>query len=107
MADLDSIKRIYRRLAKIKAGDELQIQINWLQETFLRHAEHTDEDSQRVTSTGFSSQSAGFAFPDSTPQERADALDRVISELEAELAGAAAANRPGFLVPQFCTEAIR
>jgi len=107
MADLDSIKRIYRRLAKIKAGDDLQLQINWLQETFIRHAEHTDEDSQRVTSTGFSSQSAGFAFPDSTPQERADALDRVITEMEAELAGTSATSRPGFMVPHFCTEAIR
>lgn len=107
MADIDSLKRIYRRLAKVKAGDDLATQIQWLETTFVRHAEHTDEDSQRVTTTGFKNQSAGFAFPDSTPQERAEALDRLITEMEAELAGELASQRPGFLVPHFCTESIR
>jgi hypothetical protein len=102
MADIDSIKRIYKRLARVKAGEELQAQITWLTETFVRHAEHTDDDSSRVNNTGFQGQSSGFEFPDSTPQERADALDKLLTELEAELAGALAPSRPGFLVPIFC-----
>ena len=40
-------------------------------------------------------------------QERAEALDRLITEMEAELAGTAAALRPGFLVPQFDSYTIR
>lgn len=107
MADIDSLKRIYRRLAKAKAGDDLATQIAWLGTTFVRHAETTDDDSARVVSLSGEGTSTGFAFPDSTPQERAEALDRLITEMEAELAGEAAAQRPGFLVPHFCTEAIR
>ena len=107
MADIDSIKRIYRRLAKIKAGNELQAQIDWLTETFVTHAEHTDADSPRVTVSNYKANVSNFAFPDSTPQERADALDRLITEMEAELAGAAAVLSPGFLVPQFDTCEIR
>lgn len=107
MADIDSIKRIYRRLAKIKAGDDLQLQINWLMETFVRHAEHVDADSPRVTVSNYKTNVSNFAFPDSTPQERADALDRLITEMEAEIAGEAAALRPGFLVPEFESFRIR
>lgn len=107
MADIDSIKRIYRRLAKIKAGDDLQLQIDWLMETFVTHAEHADADSKRVTVSNYKSNVSNFAFPDSTPHERADALDRLITEMEAELAGEVAALRPGFLVPQFDTCEIR
>lgn len=107
MADIDSIKRIYRRLAKIKAGDDLQLQIKWLMETFVAHAEHADADSQRVTVANYKTSNSSFAFPDSTPHERAEALDRLITEMEAEIAGAAAVMRPGFLVPQFDTYPIR
>lgn len=103
-ADISDLKRIYRRLARSKAEAPhgLSEQITWLTTTFLGHAERTNADTMRVTTLSQEGGSSSFAFPDSTPQERAVALDQLLTELEAERDGTVNPYGGSIIVPHFC-----
>lgn len=86
MADIQTLKRLYRRMAKLKAGDELADQKAWLEETFLKRAGEADEGGFQATNDSFEGSSFAGLYKGASAEDRALALDDALSEIEAEIA---------------------
>ena len=91
MADIQTLRRIYRRMAKLKAADStLAAQKVWLEETFLKRAGEADEGGFQATNDSFEGSSFAGLYKGASAEDRALALDDALSELEAEIAAEAA-----------------
>ena len=88
MADLQTLKRLYRRMAKLTAGDDLAAQKTWLEETFLKRAGEADGGGFQATNDAFEGSSFAGIYKGSSAEDRALALDDALTEIEAEIAAA-------------------
>lgn len=106
MADLESLKRMYRRLALIKAETPvtLRTQKLYLESLFVPRAEKADGGGMQATSTSFEGGAFAAVFKGSSDEERAVALLNAIEDIEREIAaetdGAAAPLAVAALLPR-------
>jgi hypothetical protein len=82
--DIDSLARIARREARILSAD-LDHQLAWLIASFTANG-GIRENNTEATQLGQEGSSSTFQYRGSTAEERRLALDRVITEVEAEIA---------------------
>ena len=96
---------MYRRLARSNAGADLAAQAAFLTAAFLAKAALADDGDVNVQNQGYEGSSASFLYRGATAEERAEALDDALRQLEDEIAGT---NRsaPGMLTPIFRSEYI-
>lgn len=88
MADIQTLTRLYRRMAKLKANAPrgLAEQETWLEETFLKRAGEADEGGFQATNDAFEGSSFAGVYKGASAEDRALALDAAIAEIEAEIA---------------------
>lgn len=88
MADLESLKRMYRRLALIEAAEPkaLEDQKTYLEGLFVTRADKANKGGLQATSTSFEGGAITAVFKGSSDEERATALLNAIEEIEAEIA---------------------
>ena len=88
MADLQTLTRLYRRMAKLKADHPkgLAEQKGWLEETFLKRAGEADEGGFQATNDAFEGSSFAGVYKGASAEDRALALDTAITEIDAEIA---------------------
>lgn len=90
MADIQTLKRLYRRMAKLsaEAPKGLAEQKTWLEETFLKRAGEADEGGFQALSDSVEGSSFAGAYKGASAEDRALALDDALSEIESEIAAA-------------------
>lgn len=88
MADLQSLTRIYRRLAQENGGTDLSAQKTWLVTTFMVRASGADAGGFQPSATSFEGGSFSGLFRGASEEERAISLLNAIEEVEAAIAAA-------------------
>lgn len=76
--------------ARVRQPDSLAEQKKWLTDLYL--AEAVDRSGAEITSSSFAGNAHAQQFRASTPEDRRHALRNAIEQLEAQIAGATAAN---------------
>ena len=89
MADVSILKRIYLRYARIEAGTDLQAQLTWLLDKFVKRASEADEGGFQATQDSFENATFAGVWKGSSAEDRTWALDEAILELEAKIEAAA------------------
>lgn len=106
VADIQVLKRIYRRLATYQAAAPkgLAEQRAWLIERFTNQATDADAGNPEITGTKYKGQESTMQLRGSTAEERAAALELALTEIDAEIAAADAGEDPpvpcGALLPR-------
>lgn len=103
VADIQSLKTIYRRLAKIEAGAALADQKAWLESKFVAHAGAVDEGDAVATAIGKLGSNSAWLWRGATAQERAEALNAALADIEAEIENdeGSAVTAPAPLIMRF------
>lgn len=103
MADLQQLKTLYLRLAKLKSVDPhgLPEQKKWLEETFLQRATEAEQGGFRATATNFTDGSLSGIWDGSTAEQRALALDLALKEIESAIEGKPITTGLTSLTPRF------
>lgn len=106
-ADIPVLTRNYRRLAKISAGANLAAQKQWLVHRFI--SEDTSGTAE-ATGIGGEGSNSSWQYRGSTPEERMQALEAAIVQVEAEIdaadAGEVAATPVGAVIPRVVSAPI-
>lgn len=103
MADVQALKRIYRRLAEAETNSgTLAEQKAWLLQTFVARAKEVDGGGFKATTANFEGGTFSGLYEGASAEDRALALDAAIREIEAEIAGVTDLNKPAVLIPRFC-----
>lgn len=100
-ADIQALKAIYRRLAKLEAGDTLAAQKTYLDKLFLAHAKNVDEGDAVSTAVSRLGSSSNWLYRGSTSEERASALLGALADIEGEIAGLGNASKSAPLIMRF------
>jgi hypothetical protein len=104
-ADINEMKLTARMLAELKFPNSLVNQRGWLETEFQLVAGQAMEGSMESTNLSLEGSSSTFQYRGSTPEERAAALRRAITEIRAEIAAADAGVDPrppaGVIYPRF------
>jgi|GEM_PF-6008429 len=108
MADIQTLKRIYRLLSEQNAlvtdgtkGLQPSDQITYLMPFFLGHATTEDTGDSQVNQDNFEGGSTGLVFRGSTALERSEALEWLIRDLKHEQDCTFNPRAPGWLTIQF------
>jgi hypothetical protein len=88
MADTQTLKRLYRRMAKLSAAAPkgLAEQKAWLEETFLKRAVEADGGGFQALSDSMEGSTFAGAYKGASAEDRALALEDALTEIEAEIA---------------------
>lgn len=103
MTDIQALKSIYRRLAKIEAGDSLAEQKKYLEGRFQAIAKNVDEGDAVATAISRLGSNSNFLWRGSNAEERATALNGALADLEAEIAneGGSSLTSPAPVIVRF------
>lgn len=101
MADIQALKSIYRRLAKIEAGDTLAAQKVYLEARFKAAALNVDEGDAVATAISRLGSNSAWLYRGATAQDRATALNGALADIEGEIDGLGNAAKPAPLIMRF------
>lgn len=103
MADIQALKTIYRRLAKLEAGSSLAAQKAYLEPLFKAHALNVDEGDAVATAISRLGSNSAWLHRGATAEERATAINGALADLEAEIAndGGSSLSAPAPLIIRF------
>lgn len=103
MADIQALKTIYRRLAKIEAGNLLADQKTYLEARFSAAAKNVDEGDPVNTAVGRLGSNSAWLYRGSNSEERAQAINGALADIEAEIEndGGASLTSPAPLIVRF------
>lgn len=100
-ADITFLTRMYRRLARINAGESLPAQLAWLEASFVAKATQADDGDVNAASQSYQGSAAAYIYRGSTAEERAEALDDAMRQIEEAIAEVMPRSAPGMLTPVF------
>lgn len=101
MADINTLKAIYRRLAAQEAGTSLASQKAYLEPLFKKHAENMDEGDAVATAIGKLGSNSAWLHRGATSEERANAVRLALVDIEGEIEGLGNAAKPAPLIMRF------
>jgi hypothetical protein len=101
VADIQTLKSIYRRLAAQEAGTSLPAQKAYLDRIFTAHAKNVDEGDVVGTSISKLGSNSAWLHRGATSEERAHAVNLALVDLEGEIAGLGSVTAPAPLIMRF------
>lgn len=101
MADIQALKTIYRRLAKLEAGNELADQKTYLEARFRAAAQNVDEGDPVATAISRLGSNSNWLYRGATAEDRATALTGALADIEGEIDGLGNASTPAPLIMRF------